>query len=148
MNDNRKCDDKLLTLYHFRELDTVQTRQLEEHLSNCKNCRAALEGIEQSLGTVPQRELTLSQAEKQKFTEQVMSKTRRTWWQHKQVWGSVLATTGALALALMILPTDVPPAPTSNPALADLEVLEQLELLQEFEILEDLELYEALEDFG
>ncbi len=148
MTDRQKCDENILTLYYYRELDSERTRQLEEHLTRCSSCQKSLQQIEQALSAIPVQGLQLSHAERQRFTARAMDKIQHSWWQRKPVWGSALAAAGAVVLALMILPAEKPPTPTSSPAVADIEVLEQLELLQEFEILQDLELLEALEDLG
>jgi len=148
MTDRQKCDEKALTLYYYRELAPEQTRQLEKHLALCNSCQKTLRQIEQALNAIPAQGLQLSHIEQQRFSAQVMDKIQLSWWQRKLVWGSALAASGALALALLILPTGKPPTPIASPAMADIEVLEQLELLQELEILQDLELLEALEDLG
>lgn len=149
MTNQQPCDEKQLTLYHYKELEPEARQQVERHLEHCAACRATLEQIKYCLAEVPKNEHAVDSASRLRFTEQVMTKTSARRKSGRPVWGGALVTTGVLALVLALIPNfqqqsvDVP-----NQALTELELLQQLELLQNLDMLQDLELLDELEDLG
>jgi anti-sigma factor RsiW len=143
MNKTNECNSELLTLYHYRELNAEQTREILAHLSHCSKCRAELQKIEAALANVPVMQLRIDAQEKQTFNDRILDKHHRRQWK-KPVWGSALAATGALALALLLIPGSGTETDSNNQVLAELGVLEQMELLQDFDLLQDLELLEEM----
>jgi len=150
MNREKDCNEDLLPLYHYRELNAADTRAVEEHLAGCAACRSALAELETCLGTVPRPELQLSSASKLQFAEAVLARSRRRSFSPGKAWGSALAAAGALAVAIALLQPVDPRVPTLPAASAqvDMEVLEQLELLQNLELLENLDLLQEMERLG
>lgn len=149
MKKRQSCDERLLTLYHYNELQPEERLQLEEHLKWCSQCRNSLSQLSNCLTDIPIPKIDISAADRLNFTDQVLKKTTKPRFAGKPVWGGALVVTGLLMLLLVILPN-----PTNKiikqpkPSLSELELIEQLELLQNLDLLQDMELLKELEDLG
>lgn len=149
MNQNKPCNEELLTLYHYGELSGTETRNLELHLQDCSACQENLKELQKGLAAVPTPHLQFSEAQRRSFTEKVSRRVQKRSKSRAGIWGGALAAAAMVAAILLLRPAElpVPPVP-GQPAMADFEMLEQLELLQELDLLRDLELLQEMEQWG
>lgn len=146
---SRDCAEyrQQLTLFHYHELDAGETEAVETHITQCGSCERELQQLRKLLSAVPQTDFSFNSAQRQRFSEKVMTARRRRFFPQWGTWGGVLAG-AAVLIYLLILPVSTTPPPSKTPALVDFEILEQLELLQDMELLQDLELLQQLEEAG
>lgn len=150
MTEQLQCNQELLTLYHYRELPPEQFAAVTAHLQGCAACRAELAELQQALAQLPRPELQFSTADRQRFAERVVRRTRRRSGLPLPAWGGALAASGALVLTLVVMQPERPVVKPSSggAAMADFEVIEQLDMLQELDLLQNLELLQELEQLG
>lgn len=150
MTEQQRCNQELLTLYHYRELPAEQAAAVTAHLQGCAACRKALAELQQLLAQLPRPELQFSAADKQRFADRVARRARRRSGLPLPAWGGALAAAGALGLALVVMQPERPVVtpPAGGAAMADFEVIEQLDMLQELDLLQNLELLQELEQLG
>lgn len=145
MKRDAGCSYEQLTLYHYGELAPAEHLAMERHLADCPACRAALEEVRTSLAAVPRSGLQLSAAQKLRFAEQVMARTRRRIPRSASAWGALVAA-GVAGLTIMLTTTNHGVLERSEiPTRTNLELVEQLELLQELTLLQDMDLLQELE---
>lgn len=139
-----------LTLYHYRELNTIENRQMEEHLQRCDICRRELERLEATLALLPKEEASFSEAElrsfRQRLNRRLRARQRRPL--RPAVGWSLAAATAILLLVTLRYPSPAPHSPT--PGVARLssapQQLPDTELLLNMDMLEKLDLLQQLAD--
>jgi len=148
-----KClTEQELILYCSNDLSADQMRIAATHVSGCSSCARALGDIKQTLASLPQKDLKLSEADKCQFSARVMEKTKgqRTTGR-LQAWGAAATAVAAGLLAVVIFnPTDLPvnKAQLQSPQMAELDLVENMEMLEVMELLEMMELLELLAEEG
>lgn len=147
---NRYClSASSMNLYCSDDLSPEEMQAAEQHLTNCPECRREIAAINAMLSALPRINLTLSEAEKARFSDRVTSVALKTKSSNKlQVWGAAATTLAAALLAVMIFNPDNLSVITTQPApahMAELDLVEHLDLLENMELLEIMEL---LEDSG
>lgn len=148
MTTGKGCDQQLLLLYHYHELDAEQMRSVATHLEHCSACRQERDQLAQVLAAIPAPQPERNSARHRLFTEKVMRQRQRSPHRHMGAWGGALAAAGALAIYMVMLQPAPPPPVAPTSAQADIEVLEQLDMLQDLDLLQNLEILQELEGAG
>lgn len=146
------CNEDLLTLYYYQELDEEQSQLVDSHLQECAACRQALTEIQSSLAVIPEVPLQLSPAERHRFAAKVAERAQRRRTAGRPIWSGAVVALSLVAVVLLWSPLKQPASDSSGSggaaAMAELDMLEQFELLQELELIRNLDLLQEMEQLG
>jgi len=136
-----------LTLLHYGELDSSDAARVGQHLHQCLDCRRQYRQLEQTLGRVQTPMVELSAAERRRFADAVVRRTRRPALWPKAVAGGLVA---AASLALVLVIGQRPPLSTTEvPQLTgEVDMLENLELLQDMDMVSQLDLLDDMDQIS
>jgi len=148
-----KCEDvsNNLIAYLDMRMDSVERREVEDHLANCAACRTRAEefrGISNLLGEMPAIEPSMGFDAR--IRQRVAAEPRRTWFQWL-IPQPRLALAAVLLIALTIWVEKLPPSNTGTlgpntttassdqdfDAIKDLGVLENYDVLTKFDALSE-----------
>ena len=152
MKTNACLSENSLNLYCSGDLSRDEMLTATEHLATCPDCSRELNSIQNTLATLSQVDLSLTEAEKLRFADRVSKATQKRPSANKlQIWGAASTTVAAGLLAIFIFnPGTLTPNKQKSvaPQFAELDLVENLELLEDMELLEIMALLEQLEDEG
>ena len=152
MTNNECLTEQQITLFCTEDLPVDEMTTAAAHLSSCLECKRQQAAVQQTLASLPQQHLNLTEAEKLQFTARVIeSKGRKNRIGNLQVWGAAATTITAGVLAFMIFSPanlQIENLKQQNLQYAELDLVENIEFLEEMEILELLELLELLDEKG
>ena len=147
-----KCNEDLLHLYYYRELDEDPRKRLECHLADCASCSESLRQLEQVLDSIPRSDAVMTNAEARRFTDRVIGQTRRRRRSPLAVWGGSLAAAAAALIVFLVTwnpgPTPLPQPGHGSRLTADVEVMQNYDMLQNLDLLENLDMLQQLESRG
>lgn len=148
MKRQTACNEKDLVLFHYGELDTEKRRRLQKHLEICPECSSRLAVLQETLTSLPNPGIELSEIEKRRLTAVITDRVAQKAKPKRWVWGTAFAAAATLAVSLVLMPGGFGTRSGLPRSEAELGMLQDMELLQNMDILQNLELLQEMERTG